>query len=51
MEVMRTEKLVAEAGDSSGTHSKVNAPLLEAGTKQRLMNAEEFMCAVVTMIL
>jgi hypothetical protein len=31
------EKLIAEAGDSSGTHWKGECPPLEAATEQRLV--------------
>jgi hypothetical protein len=44
---MKTEKLLAEAGDSEGTQK---CQLLEAATKERLVKTEDFMCAVVIVI-
>jgi hypothetical protein len=42
--VVRSEKLIAEAGDSSGTQRKVECPSLEAATKQWLVRTEKTSC-------
>jgi hypothetical protein len=41
--VVRSEKLVAENGDSSGTHRKGN---VGAATKQRLVKTEKTSCVL-----
>jgi hypothetical protein len=38
---VRSEKLVAEARDSSGTQRRGERPLLKTATKQRLSKAEK----------
>jgi hypothetical protein len=38
---VRSEKLVAEAGDSSGTQRKGDGPLVEVATKQRIVKKTE----------
>jgi hypothetical protein len=43
---VRSEKLVAEVGDSSGTQWKGKRPPLEAATKQRLVKTEKTLCAL-----
>jgi hypothetical protein len=45
---VRREKLLAEAGDSSGTQKRGKRPPLEAATKQRLVKTEKSLCASVT---
>jgi hypothetical protein len=44
--VVRSEKLVAEAEDSSGTQRKGERPLLEAATKQQLVKTEKTLCVL-----
>jgi hypothetical protein len=41
VEAVRSEKLVAEVGDSSGTHREGGPSLLETATKQRLAKTEK----------
>jgi hypothetical protein len=49
--VVRSEKLVSEAGDSSGTKRKGEHPPSEAITKQQPAKTEKCSCfAVVTVI-
>jgi hypothetical protein len=48
--VVGSEKLVAEARDSSGAQEEGERLPLEAATKQRLEDREDLMCAVVTVI-
>jgi hypothetical protein len=44
--VKRSEKLVAEAGDSSGTQRKGKRLPLEATTKQQLLKTEKTSCVL-----
>jgi hypothetical protein len=47
---VRSEKLVAEARDSSGTLRNGERPPLEVATEQRLVKIENTLSAVVTVI-
>jgi hypothetical protein len=47
---VRDEKLVAEAGDSSGTQKERNVCRWKPLQKQGLMKAEKFLCAAATVI-
>jgi hypothetical protein len=44
--VMKSEKLVAEVGESSGTEKKGERPSLKAATKQRLVKTENTLCVL-----
>jgi hypothetical protein len=48
--VVRSEKLVHDAGDSSRTPKDGEHQLLEADTKQWLVKIDHFTCGVVTVI-
>lgn len=43
---MTSEKLVAEAEDSSGTQRKGERPPLQAATKQQLVKTEKTLCVL-----
>jgi hypothetical protein len=49
--VTRNEKLIAEAGDSSGTQKKGNVRCLSRYQATASEDLEDFMCAVVTAIV
>jgi hypothetical protein len=44
--VMKSEKLVAEAGDSFGDPEEEERPPLKAATKQRLVKTEKSFCVL-----